>query len=508
MKDKLILIALILFALFLRIYKLDAHGIWSDEKASINSSVGIRDPRCNLIPLPTDEVNLHKDLFSSKDYWEKDTLRNTVLATIRDNSGNSLFYTVILHYWKYLFGVSDYAFRFPSVIFGLLIIVVGYYFSREIFNSMRISIIAGALFSIHPLLIAYSQEVRGYSLAILATFLSSYLAIKIVNYKDLGDPPLRFYAAYVMAGIASLFSQFLTGYIFLAHAAFFLIFVRGKRRRHFVYAMIALFSLSFVLCFSLGLQEGLFMARGFHEGVLKTCSLAARTSFFTLIAGWTQVLLTTFGNYFQWFGFRVRQLAPTLLIPLVIIAICWRGVLKRTDYKHIIFLALLIIFAPIFATVASLRAHHILAFMPRYSTFSIPYAVILLALCADFSFKLSKIKRAIVLSLLSLQVIIMLVSIKITYDDIFNVYIIGGREPRQRNPYMRITNEIIRGYKDGDVVSYPTWEDAQLTNLYLKNYSYIVQKVDEPQIDKVILIKGKGDKKIELFNFEKGKYRY
>jgi len=250
-------------------------------------------------------------------------------------------------------------------------------------------------------------------------------------------------------------------------------------------------------------------AKTFNEGVLSSMGPGGKTTFFSICAGWAEALLAVFGNYFQWLGFRVREIAPTLILPLAAMAICWRRIFDLTGFRNIVFLVSSVLVFPVFATVAAVRSGHILSFQPRYFTFSIPYAIILIALCVYCCLRLPRIRKATVILLISFQVVIMLISIKVTYADVYNLYLIGGRESRRHNPYIELAEKIISGYENRDVVIYPTWVDAQQTNLYLKDYSYIVQKVDKTQLDKVILVKGdEGNKKIELFSFEKNRYRY
>lgn len=79
-----------------------------------------------------------------------------------------LAYYTALWGWGSLFGTSPAAARLLSVLLGLVVVVLGYLFSRRLFDT-RVALIAGLLLAISPFQIHYAQEIRMYTL--LAGFL-------------------------------------------------------------------------------------------------------------------------------------------------------------------------------------------------------------------------------------------------------------------------------------------------------------------------------------------------
>lgn len=75
-------------------------------------------------------------------------------------------YYLILKLWTDIFGYSEIALRFPSIIFGLIAIVFVYFIGKKLFNK-KVGFIAALFLAINPLAVYYSQEARMYSLAMM-----------------------------------------------------------------------------------------------------------------------------------------------------------------------------------------------------------------------------------------------------------------------------------------------------------------------------------------------------
>ena len=81
-------------------------------------------------------------------------------------------------------------------------------------------------------------------------------------------------------------------------------------------------------------------------------------------------------------------------------------------------------------------------------------------------------------------------------------------------------------YAPGDTILYPnkkrtihsekidktfspvTLIDAQMVNVYLPKDAQYIQRVDPNERDRIVLVKGDSDKKIIIFDFKGGIYRY
>lgn len=78
-------------------------------------------------------------------------------------------YYLLLHFFMKLEGSSEWFLRIPSVIFGLLTIIVVYKFTTELFNR-KVAMVASLMLATSQFHIYYSQELRMYSLVgLLAT---------------------------------------------------------------------------------------------------------------------------------------------------------------------------------------------------------------------------------------------------------------------------------------------------------------------------------------------------
>jgi trehalose/maltose hydrolase-like predicted phosphorylase len=95
---------------------------------------------------------------------------------------------------------------------------------------------------------------------------------------------------------------------------------------------------------------------------------------------------------------------------------------------------------------------------------------------------------------------------------------------RSRNPYPMIAKKIRENYQQGDTVYYPSKfnnllnspqmaklnvdvVDAQLVNLYFDSGDQYTQRIDLKLKDSV-LIRGKNGRRLLIFDFDKGRFRY
>jgi uncharacterized membrane protein len=89
-------------------------------------------------------------------------------------------YYYILHFWMKLFGTSEFALRFPSLIFGVLAIPMIYLLGRRLFNE-EVGLISALFLAISPFNVEYSQELRMYSLILFLALLSMYFFVRFLE---------------------------------------------------------------------------------------------------------------------------------------------------------------------------------------------------------------------------------------------------------------------------------------------------------------------------------------
>lgn len=136
-----IMLGLILLAFGIRIYHLDFQSLWRDEVDAI--------------------------LFAQQSL-------PTLAANFVRVGQNGPLYFLILHYWIRLAGISEFAVRFLSLAFGVLIIPTVYLLGRRLFGAGN-GLLAAFLTALSPYHVWYSQEAKMYSLVALLALLSLYL---------------------------------------------------------------------------------------------------------------------------------------------------------------------------------------------------------------------------------------------------------------------------------------------------------------------------------------------
>lgn len=118
-------------------------------------------------------------------------------------NAQSVFYFGILHFWL-LLGSGDFWARFPSVVFGVLAVPLGYQFGRHAVNG-QVGFALSGLLAVSSFAIEYSQEVRFYSLFLLSTVLSLFTFVLLWKHPDSVVRRLGWLAAGLLVGLSHLF---------------------------------------------------------------------------------------------------------------------------------------------------------------------------------------------------------------------------------------------------------------------------------------------------------------
>ncbi|MCB9076818.1 MAG: glycosyltransferase family 39 protein [Anaerolineaceae bacterium] len=115
-----------------------------------------------------DEVDAIR--FSS---WSLSALVNGLFQT----GHNGPLYFLLLRPWRNLMGDSEFALRFPSAVFGTLMIPLGYILARQFGFSRRSGLLVSLLLTTSPYLIWYGQEAKMYAivLAVVTLAMIAYL---------------------------------------------------------------------------------------------------------------------------------------------------------------------------------------------------------------------------------------------------------------------------------------------------------------------------------------------
>jgi len=211
----IVLVVILLFALFLRLYRLDHQSLWSDEIGSVNQS---RPGVAEIF-----YVNLNPG-------------NTTYLAATPP-----LQYS-IMHFFL-LAKDSDFMARLPSVIFGVLSILMIFIIGREFYGS-RTGLFSALLMAISVYHIMYSQEARPYSMMIFFSLASFYCLWKAMKTEKQGH---WYWAGLVLFTVLNLYNHFFAVFAVLANVLVFcyLLYKLGSDRKRkaglFVFCMLIAF---------------------------------------------------------------------------------------------------------------------------------------------------------------------------------------------------------------------------------------------------------------------------
>jgi len=151
-KFVILLIFILLIGGIFRFYHIDKRSLWYDEYTYIGSGIIYELPNKNF---------------------------KTVIIEIAEDRHAPLYY-LILSIWIGVFGDSELALRIPSVMFGILSILIIFYIGKELFNH-KVGLISSFLLSINLIHIIFSQEGKMYSLLLFLSLLSNYFFIKLIK---------------------------------------------------------------------------------------------------------------------------------------------------------------------------------------------------------------------------------------------------------------------------------------------------------------------------------------
>ena len=163
-------------AFALRVYHLDTQSIWYDEGLSITLA---QQPPAQAIALSaaTDHPPLH---------------------------------TLLLGAWLAVAGDSDFAARYLSVFFGVLMVALTFALGRQV--AKRAGSIAAGLMALSPFAVYYSQEARGYTLLTTLVLIATLAFARLRR----GDRRRRIWLAYSAALSAALYTHYFAAFAWAA----------------------------------------------------------------------------------------------------------------------------------------------------------------------------------------------------------------------------------------------------------------------------------------------------
>ena len=131
-------------------------------------------------------------------------------------------YFALLHLWMFIAGATEFSLRYFSTIFGLLLVALVWRFGRDLADGHLVALLAALFTTLSPLYIAYSQEVRSYTMITFLAAGSCYFLWRIALRKPLRRTDI---AAYILLTAASLYTHYFTVFLLLFQNVVWIIWV-------------------------------------------------------------------------------------------------------------------------------------------------------------------------------------------------------------------------------------------------------------------------------------------
>lgn len=585
-RQALLILSLILVVAFgLRIYKLDAHGIFLDEKFTLVCTQGVVQEGSNQKDV---FFTPGKTYFTPAEFWKPKTLADYNEAIIRSDISNSPAYTGLLALWIEVFGIGDYSTRFLSALFSMGVIILTYLLAVRYTGSERVGLFSAALAATEPFFVAYAHVARSYSMTIFVSLLSTYLFLLILERRKTGKHPWGLYISYGLTYAMTILGHSLGAMVFVAHGLYLLFYIRDFRTYlglglTWLIATVTLL----VPWFTIGGGKYIFMTMAYQAQFYRNLAYSSpgNNGFGYMLPGTIpnilKMALPVFADLF-WLtngltldALGKRNTVVGLLVGLLALAVVWRyrrsvsvpawvtaavpvllsGVLliatiktgqqvvlaavplfgyvlyqaikhynQASQRQFTVLLTMLLITPTLFLLIMAFKNDHTYGITQRYTSFSFPYALILLGMMLDQLLRMPRFLTWTLGVVVLVQGYYILALDKRILDDVAVKYTQFG-VPRIRNPYMTAAESIKRQYTPGDTVLYPAirlhpadeiektyWpfsiKDAQMTNLYLPKKATYYQRMDTTQSDRIWLVKGETGKRVLIFDFKGQTYRY
>lgn len=196
---QLVVILLTFLAFGLRLYHVDHFSFWQDE---------------SLTPLRAA-------------YAIPEILSNRIViqeAVTQDT--HPPLYFLLIHFTRLLFGESDFAYRYPSVLASVLTIPLLFQFGRKLLGT-RAGLLAAFLAAINPLQVWYAQEARMYAFLLLLTTAASYALWRALS----GGSSRRWFPIYFLFAALSFLTHYTAIFLIAAHFLFWAWLLLGRRQR-------------------------------------------------------------------------------------------------------------------------------------------------------------------------------------------------------------------------------------------------------------------------------------
>lgn len=169
---------------------------------------------------------------------------NAISGTFRElianriGAGHIPTYFMLLQAWAHMAGVSEWALRFPSVLFAALAFFSFFLLTREFLLNSRAYLIALAIFFFHPFLLWASHDARPYAPLTAASVLAAHQLLVFVK-----SGKKRFLASYGLACIMGMSIHMIFLLQMAAHIAFTAFHHRSRLKAYLIAIVLPLAAL-------------------------------------------------------------------------------------------------------------------------------------------------------------------------------------------------------------------------------------------------------------------------
>jgi hypothetical protein len=395
----LYLVSVLLLGIVLRLYKWASYSFWYDEVVWLLTSKNL----------------------STLNFFSTLTLKPPL-------------FTIFLYLWQKLVS-TEFLLRLPSLVFGLLSILLSYKLTNILFER-RVAILVAFIISLSPFHIYYSQELTHYSLTLLLSLASMYFFILCWQRNE-----WHLWIGYTMVTTASIYTNYLCIFLLLVQNLFYFTFC--LKRKFFLKGWLLSQGIVLLLISPLVFffTESIYILKYFKE------------EFYSWIPkGDWRYILQTF-NVFN-LGYSTTKLSRiaglALFFPLFL-----RGVWINRREREKLFILLFWLFGPIIFSIIIAYILGINTYTHRNFFFSsIPYY----ALVAS---ALSKLPKRFLLTLLIIIVFLFAHSLHNYYRNIFftpeKIYRPGVHLKKDNRG---TTQYIQRNFKEQDTVLHVSHDTA------------------------------------------------
>ena len=152
------------------------------------------------------------------------------------NDTHPPFFFLIIHFSRQLFGETDFAYRFPALLAGVLLVPLLAQVGRRMRGAWLGLVVAG-LTAVNPLQIWYANEARMYTLAVLLVTAASYILWRLIARVNKGgqlssQTIIRHLILYLLLGGLAVYTLYTAALLILGQGVFWLLILwrQGHKR--------------------------------------------------------------------------------------------------------------------------------------------------------------------------------------------------------------------------------------------------------------------------------------